>query len=188
MRSTYKSITIICEGKSELVYIQAISSIFIKIGYIFQPKLANGSNNLVRIYNKIRKDNRNSRIEILCDEDVFFRGVKKCKTLERALTNYLNFEDFCVLHLQKDLVLEWQEICEEHRHFDSPMTAELYEKSIQSIFPGYKKGILPFENEIDVDMLQQLFENNDDISIKIKSKFASFLKELMREANIHTTR
>lgn len=173
---SYKSIIVVCEGKSESCYISALGKLFCNV-IALSCKNANGIENINNVFKKTYKDNRHSNIVIWCDEDVFKRGKPKTKLFEMALTNKFNFEDFLVMHLDKSVVLKWQDICGKNGHFEKPLTSEELEELITQIIPNYKKGYIPAEIELNYEALNRLFSNNKDPEIKFRSDFADFIEK-----------
>ena len=81
------------------------------------------------------------------------------------------------MHLEKSVVLKWQDICEKNGHFEKPLTSEKLEELITQIIPNYKKGYIPAEIELNYEALNRLFSNNKDPEIKFRSDFADFIEK-----------
>ena len=161
-----------------------LNPILAEIGYVFIPKIANGFFGLVNLYKKIRKDNKKSRIVIWCDGDIVKRKNNTPKGLENAFINIWNFEDHLVLHLNKENVLEWQEICKELGHFNVPINSKEYHEHVRQFFPNYKKGVMPSEIILNKETIYRLFDNNSDIDIRFRSGIATLLSDIFKNTNL----
>jgi hypothetical protein len=150
----------------------------------FVPKVIGGYRNAAEFLKKIKSENRNAkndRCVVLLDEDVFKRGETNIsRSLKGCLyLNRYNFEDFLVMHLDKDSVMKWQETCDSMKHFSTPMTSAEYEILITEVLTNYKKGSMPDNLEINATSLRKLFNNQADEEIRFSSDFAVLLKELI---------
>jgi hypothetical protein len=106
-------------------------------------------------YNKTRKENKNSSIQIWADFDLYHRNYKHCaedyavKTdgIPDFLFSFHNFEDFFALHSDGPELAEWLRYGSPagRHHFTAPLHARDYVPEIARIFPGYQKGGLPAE-------------------------------------------
>lgn len=140
---------------------------------------------------KIEKShNRNPHIIIWADYDIYKRNDNGNQTLyERALENrmipeihfnYFNYEDFLALHFKKDAEYsQWEAAANGANHFTSPLHACNYLPLYETVFPGYQKNEMPFS--LTKERLECLFTNNSDTTIRIKSKFADFLKSVLTD-------
>lgn len=140
---------------------------------------------------KIEKShNRNPHIIIWADNDIYKRNDNGNQTLyERALENgmipkihfnYFNYEDFLALHFKKDAEYsQWEAAANGANHFTSPLHACNYLPLYETVFPGYQKNEMPFS--LTKERLECLFTNNSDTTIRIKSKFADFLKSVLTD-------
>jgi hypothetical protein len=132
-----------------------------------------------------KKKNKKSKLCIWIDKDIYKRNenrnndeyIKEPKSIPDFRFNYFNFEDFLILHLDRNSILEYQKKCEDKNHFNIPMKVEVYMPLIKNIFSGYKKGTLPADFVISEESLKRLFLNNQDSDIKFRSDFAGFLQE-----------
>jgi len=181
-RFIYKSIIILCEGKSEHAYIQKLSKFFHsqennKI--IFVPKTIGGC---TKVNDELRKSKqRDPKIThvIWLDADVYKRGERDLpkKLRDELLLNKFSFEDFLVMHLDRDAVMKWQDICKGLNHFTKPITSKICKKEIVKIFSEYKKGAQPDELELSEKSLENLFSNQEDKSILFYSDFIDFMRK-----------
>lgn len=157
---------IVCEGESEWAYLQRLQS------FLDQQPLADGAfepplrliapervivkggsfGKLKSRYNRTRKQNKRSSIQIWADFDLYHRNDKQCadhyarKTagIPDFLFSYHNFEDFFALHSDRDRFQEWLHFGN-RGHFTTPLHSDGYLPEIKRIFPGYGKGDLPVD-------------------------------------------
>lgn len=159
---------IVCEGESELAYLQRLQSFLEKLPLAegtYDPPLRfvvsdrvlvkGGSfGKLKNRYNQIRKDNKRApSIQIWADFDLYHRNDNQCATSYAAKTagipdflfSFHNFEDFFALHFDGQPVAEWLRFGGPTglRHFITPLHSDGYLPEIKRIFPGYGKGGLP---------------------------------------------
>lgn len=183
----------VVEGQSEMAYLYELNRYFREeeIPWVFYPiKAVNGQYREVRrCYREVKKNHRKDRIEILVDRDIYIRDEKECldykgrekDALPSFLFSYMNWEDYLILHLAKDKVKEWCEICRENGHFTIPLTAKEYLKELEeSRIWGrihYKKGRVPFE--ITRNRLANAIRNDRDGEIEIHSDFINILIEIL---------
>jgi hypothetical protein len=155
---------IVCEGESEWAYLQRLQS------FLEQQQPADGSfeppllfivpervivktgtfGKLKSRYSKMRKENKNTVIEIWTNFDLYNRNDKKCADHYAAKTagipdflfSFHNFEDFYALHFDGIELAEWLRFggTAGLRHFTTPLHAKGYLPEIKRIFPGYGKG------------------------------------------------
>lgn len=190
-----KVVIIVCEGNSEYAYIQELNRYLDDNDYpfIFAPKIIGcGHYQLAtKKYNAVRRENpRTANIQIWVDKDTYIRndtGDKdnyrnKPAKIPDFLFSHNNFEDFLTMHLQKEQVETWHNICANNNHFANPMHAETYEPLYtQHILSSYKKGEMPFE--INDDMIGSLLNNQEDQNLNFKCDFAILFKVLCNKAN-----
>lgn len=186
-------IIIIAEGRSEKAYLEELNRFLREeeIDYVFYPVIASGGeySEVRRVYKDTAKNNRNCRIEILVDRDIYIRDEKNIAAyrkrehdgLPRFLFSYMNFEDFLVLHLKKEKVREWNKIISERGHNIIPLTAKEYIPLIHesSIFGSkhYKKGNVPFE--ITWTRLFNLIRNDRNEGFFMHSDFTDLLYSIL---------
>ena len=184
------NIIIICEGHSEVAYISEIRRLLrernIAINLIPKKAINGFYDSIIKIYKKIRKENRgNTDIRIWVDYDIYSRNEKGCMTDYNKtkatipfMFSYQNFEDFLALHVDDDSVLQnWINVCAKNNHFQSPMHFEQYEPLVRKhLFLNYKKGYLPFE--LTEAKIKHLFRRycNPANSNTLSSDFTEFLK------------
>lgn len=145
-------IIVICEGESEYAYIQNINRILRhknSYGALFKPVPVN-TGYFNKVKNKYRaeyKNNPKSSIIIWVDFDLYKRNDKDCmdsykkkQGIPDFLFSYMNFEDFLILHENKETISAWLKLC--GNHFNEPMHSEEYLIKFKQIVPYYKKGEL----------------------------------------------
>lgn len=191
-----KTIILLCEGASEVAYIQELNRYLREneCDFVFIPKQV-GSGFYTDVYKKFKEENKanpKTPKKIILDDDIYVRNADKCERNNSAkyaespiksemLFNTHNFEDFLMLHCDDETLNRWVATCVEHNHVNVPMHSEEYEPLVNDFFPGYAKGAFPF-SAITQGMLDNLFRHNEDLSIFIKSDFASYLKELLNNS------
>ncbi|MDR2869971.1 MAG: hypothetical protein LBV04_05945 [Deferribacteraceae bacterium] len=160
-----------------------------KINYDFKPEVVGGgfSQTEKKFKDEFQK-NPKQKIEIIwVDKDIYLREqdlqdqyAKKLVHMPDFMFNYMNFEDFLVMHLDIEILNEWESFCNANNHFTMPMTAATYEPLLREhIFKDYKKGSLPKLFAITQDSLIKLFRHNKDNKIPFRSDFADFLENIL---------
>lgn len=184
---------IICEGtKSEVAYIAELNrylrDLQKPISLISRP-VGNGDYTaVVRKYKEEFKRNKKGNFFIWVDKDIYKRNnrgnadkySKKPTNIPDFYFNIFNFEDFLILHCLKNVVLKYQNLCNKSNHFDIPLYERDYMLLIQQIFNHYSKSSLPNGFEISKEVLENLFNNNNDTDIKFSSDFARELKNIIQ--------
>jgi hypothetical protein len=183
---------IICEGDSEYAYIQEFNRYFKaqEINIILFPYPVNTGHfkEVRKKYKHEKEKNKKSKFCIWVDYDIYIKNEngnndkyeKKPKGIPDFRFNCFSFEDFLILHLNKNSIFKYQKICEKKNHFKMPMKAEVYIPLIkENIFSDYEKGSLPADFKISKESLENLFSNNRNPDIKFRSCFACFLREII---------
>lgn len=203
MAKTLKIYHIICEGSSEVAYLNELNKYIRSFGFgeHFSIKTYNlngvfpyGKSPYKHVKNEYDKAIKNKQeadeVFVWLDNDVFKRGELLKDALQQKLKgfsgmkyNYENFEDFLVMHLLDKQVQDWHEICVKERHFDIPMFGEKVGKLITSIIPGYAKGSLSQAIQINGEFLNRLYKNQENSKIKFTSDFVDVIKQLVKIAN-----
>jgi hypothetical protein len=109
--------------------------------------------------------------------------TKKPHNVPDFCFNIFNFEDFLILHYPKDIVLQYQKICEHENHFENPLDSKKYMPLIKKVILGYNKSSLPKNFIISKEILDNIFTNNDDADIKFRSAFARELNNIIRQSS-----
>jgi hypothetical protein len=186
MKKLHSHIIIICEGSSEVAYIQQLNRLLRELNATINlcpRKVGTGEyKSVMAEYKAESKNNRRTKVCIWVDYDIYARNEKDC------MTNYMNtqskvpfmfnkqnFEDFMFLHLDDDQLGIWLNTCLAHNHFSKPMHAEEYMPLVQKHFINYKKGDLPFD--ITLEKIGNLFRHNKNSKIHLRSDFTDFLKK-----------
>ena len=191
---TFKPEIILCEGESELAYIQELNRLLVKnntsYGRAFIPKcIGSGYFNLVKkAYIAERKRNPKDTIFIWVDKDLYVRNDKNCldeykkrpNSLPEFFFSIMNFEDFIVLHCQDEIVSQWIDFCTQKRHFSSPMHASEYEPFIKKMFPDYQKGELPFN--LTSEHVRQMMKNLH--KYQIDNDFGEHISQEIQQGNL----
>ena len=156
------------------------------IWMIFKPiKIGSGHYSYVyRKYLSWKKNNRKCNAYIWIDKDVYIRNehdnydnyqISPIKDSFRF--NYMNFEDFLVLHLSIEKINEWQDICNLKNHFVNPLCSRDYLSLFkEKMISDYEKGSFPIKI-FNMNTIKNLIKNNNDENILISSEFINLLEE-----------
>lgn len=185
-----KLLHIICEGKSERNYLDALNRLLREQGIGLTLRAFNPQKNVevggghytlvVAQYKKFRKFNRNVQPWIWVDEDLYCRNTKNCANLYEQrpkgippfLFNIHNFEDFLALHTPKDRVLEWLAVCRDHGHLSKPLPSDQYMDLFRDFFSEYRKGELPnMLSQLSAQQVENALVHSRDASIPLKCEF-----------------
>lgn len=186
---------VICEGDSEVAYVQELNRFLNEQGkfIVFQAVNAGGGGfTTIRQCCRDRKTRKNGRTFVIVDKDIYVRNdngagenyEKEKDVLPPFLFQTWNFEDFLLMHFPRDLVVEWRELSAINGHLTNPkhsvdyapMYAEFcsrYADQLQYDLP-YEKGDMPFA--LTVGHMANLFANNEaDFP---HSQFAELIKKV----------
>ena len=156
----------VCEGYSERAYIKSLQAFldklptahgawtvplqfFTKDDYV----AGNGSYGaLEKCYHKAKTENRNSKVNIWADFDLYHRDDAGCSrryaikgmSLPDFYFSFHNFEDFLALHQDGEALQTWLRFGRDG-HFDSPKSSDDSFEWACSVFKGYRKGQLPLD-------------------------------------------
>ena len=186
------TITILCEGASEMKYVQAVNRLMIRperYPIPFKPFcLGNGDLPTIKARLKTFPGKERSSVKVWVDQDLYCQGRKwhiaysNTKGLQNFLFSCMNFEDFLVTHCSDDAFNEWLKFCNRQNHFLNPMPECTYLPAFQSIFPNYQKGDLPFE--LTCDRLENMFKHVGKQAGQISNGFGEFLKSEVIAGNL----
>lgn len=199
-----QNILVFCEGKTEFIYIQELRKFLREMDIWtlqFVSENLNGidstKNYLRQIQNKVKKQNgKFDRFFIWLDYDIFKRESisdskikqeitelkipKKLKLARKrkakALLNYMNAEDFLILHCIKNKINDWLKVCLKHKHFENPMCRKQYEPLFRGIIPNYKKGEIPKDICFGKKVFEICIANVENKKIPFKSDIREILK------------
>ena len=179
---------IVCEGRSERVYLQRLQSFLESktdewnvLCFIPQtPAKSDGAEmgggfyaNVVKCYKQHHRSNKRHQIEVWVDHDIYFRQnsaperrnrenyLKKPDGIPNFVFSFHNFEDFLVLHMDDMTVQRWRTAFAHADHAAKPLHSDQYMPLYESIWPGYQKGDLP-PNFITKESLLRLKRNLAD--------------------------
>ncbi len=187
---TQKTYIILCEGSSEVAYIQILNRILndnnINISFAVKEIGTGHFSDVEKAYKKQCKENKKLEKVIWVDKDIYKRNdrnnntkyAKKKNNIPDFLFTIYNFEDFLVMHLGDDTINSWEQILNTNGHFNQPLISDEYEQIIKdniAIFKDYKKGIIPFD--ITLDNIKQAYRIHQNSNIKFKSDFLDFVNE-----------
>lgn len=160
---------IVCEGRSEYVYLQRLQSFLDaqaedwSVPLRFIPKLPVNSDgdengggfytNVTRCYRQQRRENRNSMIVVWVDDDIYVRQDSDAERSNHA--NYMgkpagipdfvfsfhNFEDFLALHLDDAAIQRWHTAFDP-AHVAHPLHSVDYLPLFETVITGYRKDDL----------------------------------------------
>ncbi len=187
--SLFDAIIVVCEGASENAYLQELNRFFRehRIPLTFAPRVVgNGAFKAVAGYfRNIRRFMRDEEILIWVDLDIYTHSeannyLNKPASIPDFLFSEMNFEDFLLLHMDRNQVLHWQSVAEKYDHFRHPMPAAVYMPIYKTAaFKYYRKGRMPFK--INAKTLGQLFMNLHDKKIRFRNGFGLFIENRLRE-------
>jgi len=152
-------IIVICEGDSEVAYLQQLQSFLYKEAKDFLPLLTffpvkvgcGYFTNVKSVLRRERQGNRNACCKVWIDYDLYHRNDKRCMTQYRQSRikpfyfSYHNFEDFLILHCTENIIKQWKDVFESTGHFESPLHDVDYKPHFQTLFPDYQKGRMPLD-------------------------------------------
>jgi hypothetical protein len=147
MQKLHSHIVIVCEGFSEVAYIQQLNRLLRELNVsinLCPKKVGTGEYKSVMARYKIEsKNNLRTKVLVWVDYDIYVRNCIQDKV--PFMFNKQNFEDFLFLHLDDDKLNVWLSICQAHNHFSEPMYSEEYMPLVRQHFSNYQKGDLPFD-------------------------------------------
>lgn len=188
---------VICEGDSEIAYVQELNRFLNEQGcrVVLQTVNAGGGGfSSVRQCCRDRKTRRNGRTFVMADRDIYFRNDNGCgEALEQdkdLLPPFLfqswNFEDFLLMHFPAELVGEWRKLSRINGHLRDPKCANDYRPIYDEFCRNhaevlgydlpYEKGDMPFE--LSTRHMENLMKNSSDEFPK--SDFAKMIVEVAR--------
>ncbi len=155
---------IVCEGYSERAYIQGLQAFLDKLPaapdvwsvplkFFTKDEYVAGNGHYVQLekhFLKAKKENRNTKISIWADFDLYHRDVDGCsrlyinkgQSLPDFYFSFHNFEDFLALHLDEEDFQSWLRFGSAG-HFESPCRSEACLEWARKIIKGYQKGSIP---------------------------------------------
>lgn len=192
--SQNKYINVICEGKSECNYLQAINRLLREagIGLVLKAQDAGGGmyKKVEKAYKQCVKRERHTVAWIWVDYDLYERNDKGCKTAyknkPKGIPDFLfsvhNFEDFLILHLTDDKVANWISTCKDS-HLLSPLHSNQYTPRLAQFFPNYTKGSLPSVlSDFSEKHVEQAILHSRDTGIPFSCNFIETLAQyIMKE-------
>jgi len=190
MQKLYSQTIIVCEGHSEVAYIQQLNILLREIGVqaVLHPKLVGTGlySFMMKKYREEKRKNRRTEISVWVDYDLYARNYNNCMTNYNKIKdkiwvmfNRQNFEDFLALHLDDEKLKNWLNVCNAKNHFNNPMHSDMYVPLVQQhLFSDYKKGDLPLE--LTLEMIENLFRHHADSKILLSSDFTDFLKKIWK--------
>ncbi len=194
-----KQYIVICEGRSEYVYLERLQSFLDNqseswdVPLKFLPKITceNGGGDYKHVvsgYNGQYKKNKRGRIEIWVDYDIYLRNDRnnlsnysdKAPGIPDFKFSFHNYEDFLVLHMENHLIQNWLTLVKPTGHFVTPLHSKEYEPLFENIIPGYRKGDLS-PDFISKDSLLRLKQNvqNPIIRPTVDVRFGNFAEFLI---------
>ena len=201
-----KNITIICEGKTENNYIQALNNFIWNAGIeniVLTSININGcttKNYLYRINNCFIKELRQkvSKVFIWLDKDIFIRAnkniddikteiIKKLKssgsknknTEIEIIFNTMNGEDLMMLHESKEISECWSQTLQKCNHATVPLESKDVQIKINEINKQYKTNYKKGNAIIlNDETLKNFKSNNENPLIQMHSEIIELIKEI----------
>lgn len=158
---------IICEGKSEVVYIERLQSFLdqqpLRQGVFetplrFIPKpnpngVGGGKySQAVAKYKKEKGSSLRTNVAVWVDYDLYHRNYKNTQSSYSSRGgvpafnfSFHNFEDFLILHYSPVVVAKWRSVFTQTPHIHAPLHSEVYIPNFLQVFPNYKKGDVPLD-------------------------------------------
>lgn len=170
---------VICEGDSEVAYVQELNRYLNEQGrsLVFQTVNAGGGGfSSLRQCCRDRKTRRNGRTFVMADKDIYQRNENgnedsyehEKDVLPPFLFQSWNFEDFLVLHFPTVIVEEWRNLSAMNGHLGNPKQAKDYapiyaefcqrHADVLAYDLPYDKGDMPFA--LTTKHMVDLFANN----------------------------
>jgi hypothetical protein len=198
---------IICEGKSEVSYIERLNRFFdnndincsfktYNLRGVVPVKDKSEKSSYTKILNIYRNEvlfskEKGELVILWLDDDMFIEKTlnkdrlrsqfsKECGNNQIIFCyNYENFEDFLVMHLEEDVFLSYYRECDAKQHFKKPLRANEYSIIMeQYAFKNYNKGKLPDNFIIDENSLKNASERNNNNNYKCS---CDLLRIIMKE-------
>ena len=178
---------IVCEGESEVAYIQELNRLFreLEISATLQPVCVGTGffSNVVAAYRNARRDNPRTDIQIWVDWDIYARNERQCMDaysrkgggIPSFCFSRQNFEDFLVTHLAEDELARWLEVCRSSGHLKEPLHSEQYIPLFrETLFPQYSKGDIPFP--LTHECIERMLQNQDKDDMPLHCDFANTIR------------
>ncbi|MGQ4005176.1 hypothetical protein QIW49_01650 [Francisellaceae bacterium CB300] len=201
-----KTIAIICEGKTEHNYIQALDSYIWNEGHediTLIPIKIDGcrvNNYLSVIHDCFAKNLRQkvNNVFIWLDKDIFVRAGKNIDIVSKEIIakaknsgmnkntqttiifNTMNGEDMMMLHENEEIAKQWYKIMQTKNHFSNPLVKKDYEPLVKTIYSKYKKNQ---KITLDSQKLKQFINNNNNQEIAMQSDIVDLIKLVLSEEN-----
>lgn len=194
-------IYVFCEGKTEYNYIQSINS-FLRDHDIFDirftPKNLPEGLRVNNYFSKIKQFRARdlkyfTHFYAWLDFDIFKRANKNIKEIEeninkisfngksvKLLLNYMNGEDFIILHEEDSKIETWKVVCNKKNHFNNPMYESTYLPLFQRVITGYKKSNIL---DLDKEKIGKCINNIEKNSIPFKSDIKEILEKILKYLN-----
>lgn len=203
-------IFVLCEGESEKLYLQYLNIILqnqydadliivsrcFKGGGVYKAL----TSNLKRARNKLKEVEKkfgpNDFLYIWLDYDCFMRDypenleefqnfVKSIKLGSefKILWNYMNFEDFLILHYDATKIAELQDKLYNTPHFTCPLHSEEYLPVYCEIIPEYRKAKLPNDLVLDMAKIKNCIINIENTDYEFRSDISEILKLVVQKCD-----
>ncbi len=186
---THKTYIILCEGSSEYAYIQILNRILNEhnISIVLNPVLLRNGH-FATVKNKVEeythKDRKNLKVWV--DKDIYTRNeqnnqmkyLRKKQSIPDFLFTTYNFEDFFIMHLDDNIIIQWEQKLIKRNHFNMPLISDEYIallKNSITLFKKYQKGVIPCD--ITLDNIKQAYKTHQATNIKFKSDLLDFIHE-----------
>jgi hypothetical protein len=195
------NICVFCEGSTENNYIQALNRFLLDsciCDLHFTAKNLEGVTSS-NCYSKIRKyKSKNLKaftsFYAWLDYDIFKRasksegklkaeieGISFNKKNVKLILNYMNGEDFIILHENSKKIEEWKKVCKGRNHFENPMDCSMYLPLFKEIMPDYTKKDVP---DITKNSIELCVKNIKDPNIPFKSNIDVLLEKVLKKISV----
>jgi hypothetical protein len=189
-------ICIFCEGGTEKNYIQSLNRLLRDEG-ISDITLTAKNLSGVSASNYISKIKQYKAHELKyftdfyswLDFDIFKRankvkgeiqarinGISFYKKTVTSLFNHMNGEDFIILHEEDAKIDKWRQICNNHNHFKTPMTEDIYLPLFKELIANYKKGEI---SNLTKEKLQICIKNIKKATVPFSSDMEKILEIIL---------
>ena len=181
---------IVCEGESEVAYIQELNRLFreLEISATVHPVCVGTGffSNVVAAYRNARRANPRTDIQIWVDWDVYARNERQCldaysrkgKSIPSFCFSRQNFEDFLTTHLAENELARWLEVCRNSGHLMTPLHSEQYIPLFrETLFPRYSKGDIPFL--LTQERIERMLQNQDKGEMPLHCDFADTIRYIL---------
>lgn len=193
-------IWVVCEGKSDKAYLAELKRLLRETGTpIILKEEVSGTGYyqpVIKAYNAALEKSGSRRVRKRCfqpwiwvDSDLYERNERDSNDCYRKgpsgippfLFSYHNFEDFLVLHLDDEHVVQWVDLCGGGKN---PLFERDYLPLLSIIFPDYEKKSLPaLLTPLTPALIANAYRHSKDESIPFRCDFIEQLVPIILAKN-----